>query len=482
MPYLMGAAIAGFQVDMGCPTIAAARCEDRSSDWYQWITTPRIVSNPVLFMSGDAPTKGPGFYELYEQDLDRASKELGSNALRLSIEWSRIFPTATFGVSTFEDLNALASADGVAYYHRLFAAMKVRGLRPMVTVNHYSLPLWIHDGNACNQNLDTCTQKGWAAPDVIVPEIAKYAGFVAREFGKEVDVWATENEPFSAVVLASYLLPSSTRTNPPGLYLKTDVAKAATVAMIEAHARMYDAIHANDTWDADNDGKPASVGLVYSVEAISPLTDNAQDKQTAENMRYFFNDLFLQGVAKGIVDKNWDGKTETRADLANRLDWLGVNYYARMKAQTNVIPTPLQLVTPYFTFNPLNMQADMNDPSGIYDVLHDVTKWGVPIIITETGVDQTTDPALGASWIAKTSQWLALAKSEGVDVRGYFTWSLTDNYEWNHGTKMKFGLYAVDAEKADKPRTARSAVTAFAKTAKNGGVVPADLAALFPIH
>jgi beta-galactosidase len=478
----MGAAIAGFQVDMGCPTIAAARCEDRSSDWYQWITTSRIVSNPVLFMSGDAPTKGPGFYELYQQDLDRAQKELGSNALRLSIEWSRIFPTPTFKAKTFAELTALASPDGLSYYHAIFAAMKARGLHPMVTVNHYSLPLWIHDGNACNQNFDTCTAKGWAAPDVIVPEIAKYAGFVAKEFGKEVDVWATENETFSAVVLPSYLIPSSTRVNPPGLYLKTDVAKAATVAMIEAHARMYDAIHANDAVDADGDGHAATVGLVYSVEAVTPLTNNAQDAKTADNMRYFMNDLFLQGVAKGILDRNWDGKTETHPELQNRLDWLGVNYYARVRAQTNVIPTPLQLVTPYFTFNPLNMQPDMNDPSGMYDVLKDVQKWGVPIIITETGVDQATDPALGASWIAKTSQYLARAKSEGVDVRGYFTWSLTDNYEWNHGTKMKFGMYAVDVDKADKPRTPRPAVEAFAQIAKNKGVVPNGLAALFPIQ
>lgn len=477
----MGAAIAGFQVDMGCPTVAAARCEDRASDWYQWITTSRIESNPVLFMSGDAPSKGPGFYELYQADMDLAQKELGSNALRLSIEWSRIFPKATFGAQSFAELTALASPDGLAYYHALFAAMKARGLRPMVTVNHYTLPLWIHDGNACNENFDTCTAKGWAAPDVIVPEIAKYAGFVAKEFGKEVDVWATENEPFSAVVLPSYLIPSSTRVNPPGLYLKTDAAKTATVAMIEAHARMYDAIHANDTVDADGDGHAATVGLVYSVEAVSPLTDNAQDAKTADNMRYFMNDLFLQGIAKGVLDRNWDGKTETVPELQNRLDWLGVNYYARVKAQTNVIPTPLQLITPYFTFNPLNMQPDMNDPSGMYDVLKDVQKWGVPIIITETGVDQAMDASLGASWIAKTSQYLAKAKSEGVDVRGYFTWSLTDNYEWNHGTQMKFGMYAVDVNDVRKPRTPRPAVAAFAKIAKNGGVVPSDLAALFPI-
>jgi len=66
-----------------------------------------------------------------------------------------------------------------------------------LTINHYTLPLWIHDGNACHQSLSTCTARGWLDKDRTVREIAKYAGFVAREFGAEVDLWATENEPFA---------------------------------------------------------------------------------------------------------------------------------------------------------------------------------------------------------------------------------------------------------------------------------------------
>ena len=71
--FVFGSAIAGFQVDMGCPTLPAAECEDRASDWYQWITTPRILDNPILFMSKEPPSTGPGFYESYEKDLDRAA-------------------------------------------------------------------------------------------------------------------------------------------------------------------------------------------------------------------------------------------------------------------------------------------------------------------------------------------------------------------------------------------------------------------------
>src|SRR5437870_5696791 len=89
--FLFGTAIAGFQADMGCPTVARAQCEDSASDWYQWITRPELVGDGSLHLNGDPPTAGPGFFELYRQDIDRAAAEVHSNALRLSIEWSRIF-------------------------------------------------------------------------------------------------------------------------------------------------------------------------------------------------------------------------------------------------------------------------------------------------------------------------------------------------------------------------------------------------------
>src|SRR5947209_20578296 len=85
--FLFGTAVAGFQVDMGCPTVLRAQCEDAASDWYQWITKPELIGDASAHLNGDPPTAGPGFYELYAQDLDRAKGELHSNALRLSIEW-----------------------------------------------------------------------------------------------------------------------------------------------------------------------------------------------------------------------------------------------------------------------------------------------------------------------------------------------------------------------------------------------------------
>src|SRR5262249_1600362 len=157
----------------------------------------------------------------------------------------------------YEALKGIASANGIAFYHRVFAEMKRRGLQPFVTVNHYTLPLWIHDGNACNQSLSDCIQSGqagWANPnrELIVGESAKYAGVLAREVGGEVDRGPRENGPFSAVVVPGFLIATADRSNPPGLsgpWMSVSGAKTAAAAMIEAHARMYDAIKENDSVD-----------------------------------------------------------------------------------------------------------------------------------------------------------------------------------------------------------------------------------------
>jgi beta-galactosidase len=482
--FVFGTAIAGFQVDMGCPTVSAELCEDRASDWYQWITTKRILDNPLLFMSKDPPSSGPGFYELFEKDLDLAAgkgpAELGTRALRLSIEWSRIFPRPTWDVSAHDSLKAIASKEGIDFYHRLFAAMKKRGLEPLVTVNHYSLPLWIHDGNACNQSFDDCVaagKAGWGDPSRgrIVNEITKYAAFLAKEYGGEVDRWATLNEPFSAVVVAGYIASSPMRSNPPGLsgpWMRIDAAKTATAAMIEAHARMYDAIKAFDKIDANGDGKAAEVGIVYPYSEILPSSPSADDAKQAENARYFFEDMFMDGVAEGRLDENWDkgpGKAPVRPELANRLDFVGVNYYFRFRAKSGgkIGNVQSSLLSPYLSFD---MTAPFEAaPEGIHPALMRAAKYKKPIYVTETGTTQDDEPR-GAAWVVKTLSGVRRAIADGADVRGYFAWSLMDNYEWNHGMGMKFGLYQVHP--TTKARALRDAGEAYREVVRTRDVSP----------
>jgi beta-glucosidase/6-phospho-beta-glucosidase/beta-galactosidase len=481
--FVFGTAIAGFQVDMGCPTVAAATCEDRASDWYQWITTDRIINNPLLFMSKDPPSKGPGFYELYESDLDLAATDLGNGAVRLSIEWSRLFPTPTFDANNHAALTAIASKDGIAFYHRLFAAMKKRGLTPFVTVNHYSLPLWIHDGNACNVNLDDCIASGhggWADPDRgrIVNELTKYAQFLAEEYGGEVDRWATLNEPFSAVVVAGYLISSPSRSNPPGLsgpFMRVDGAKTAATAMIEAHAHMYDVIKAFDKQDADGDGKNAEVGIVYPYSDIRPKDPSKpEDVKSAADAKYFFEDMFMDGVVLGRIDEQWDqapGAAPVRSDIAGRIDFIGVNYYFGFNAAPTPLAGPLQFISPHFNFDPIN-GFDGNDPTGIEDTLVKLyAKYKLPLYVTETGSVQD-DEHQGAAWIVKTLDGTRSAIKRGADVRGYFAWSLMDNYEWNHGMGMRFGLYEVNTDTKARKRRESGYVFSLMSKARD---VPQDL-------
>jgi beta-galactosidase len=476
--FLWGAAIAGFQVDMGCPTLSAAECEDRNSDWYDFLARRAELPDLQDRISVDPISASPGHWELYAQDFERAKSELGLNGLRISLEWSRIFPTATDGIEGYEALKAVANPKALAKYHAMLAALKMRGMTPLVTLNHYTLPLWIHDGVACHKDLKGCAHRGWLDRERTVREIAKYAGFCGKEFGAEVDLWATQNEPF-AVVLPGYLLPSAERLNPPAVSFQYDAAKTAMVAMIEGHARMYDALKANDLIDADGDGKASFVGLVYSIVPVVGKTDSKTDQRAAQNVFYLYNTAFLDGVAKGDLDAALNKKPVHREDLANRMDYLGINYYTRITV-TGVDSVSLPDLSPLTTFDPTNVELGEDYARGIYEMaMHVKDRYGLPSIITETGAQVQTDASLGASWLVRYATWTKRAIKDGADIRGFFYWSLIDNFEWNHGMAYKFGLYGIDKSDPLKKRSARSAVAAYLEITKAKDI-PAALETQFP--
>lgn len=475
---MWGAAVAGFQVDMGCPTLPASECDDPNSDWYQFITAPETKN--LDFMSGQPPSTGPGFWELYEQDLQRSKDDLSLNAFRMSLEWSRIFPTATDGIEGYDALKAVANAKALERYHQMFAAIRARGMTPLVTLNHYTLPTWIHDGVACHQNLSTCTKRGWLDKERTIREISKYAGFVAKEFGGEVDLWATENEPL-AVALPGYLAPSSDRANPPAVLLQFDSAKAVMLALIEAHARMYDAVKASDDQDSDGDGKAADVGLVFAMAPVKGKTDSRLDTRGAENTFYLYDLVFLDAVAKGDLDQNLDKNPVHRDDLAGRMDWLGINYYTRVTVE-GTADAQFPTMSPYTTFNPFTVQQWEDYPKGLYEMAMLVKdRYGIPSIITENGSAETQPGGSAPSYLARHVQWLKRARHDGADVRGYFYWTLMDNYEWNHGMNIRMGLYGVDKDDPQKTRTLREAAGVYSQIVRANDV-PQPVVDAYPIE
>lgn len=482
--FLWGAAIAGFQVDMGCPTIPAAQCDDPASDWYQWVTDQRILEKrEQLHFVGGPPSTGPGFYELFPEDLGRAKNELGLGSVRLSIEWSRIFPTSTEGIEGYEALKAVASVDGVAFYRRIFAKMKELGLVPLVTINHYTLPQWLHDGAECHLSLSTCTKRGWLDTRTVT-EARKYGLFVGREFGAEVDLWATLNEPL-ANTLAGYLSPGKDRVHPPGLSFQAKPAKTVTMNMIRGHAAMYDGLKEGDTTDIDGDGKASQVGLVFNMAPIIPADpDDGDDVQAAKNLFYLYDELFLTATIDGKLDVEAAGPEAAVVDpsLVGRMDYLGINYYTRITAD-GTVGSVLPEFSPLLTLNVVSPETKLYEdyPRGLYEMaMYVKNRWNLPIYITENGYSKPDDAAGLEAAMVETIGWMKKAVDEGADVRGYYWWSLMDNYEWNHGMEdYRFGLYAVDDEDPRKPRTRRPAVDVYARIVR-ANQVPDDLAAKYP--
>lgn len=475
-----GVAVAGFQVDMGCPTLDASACLDTGSDWYVWVTDPQLIAEHGNHLSGDLLSQGPGHWELYETDYDLAAGDLGLTAFRTSIEWSRIFPESTVGLESHDDLAAVADMDAVAHYRSMFEAMRARGLEPYVTLHHYTLPRWIHDAVGCHTDLEGCSPRGWLDRETIVAEIAKYAGFVAEELGDLVDQWITQNEPF-AVILAGYLFPSETRTNPPGVTMAFEEVKQVATAMIEAHARMYDAVWAADEEDADGDGEAAQVGLVFAVAPVYPIDPTEElDVIAAENTLYLYNLTFLNGVILGELDEDLDGVSEYREDLAHRMDWLGVNYYSVIEVQGRsyaVLPD----LSPLMTFDPFTYRINWNTPYGIYEALVLVRDRypDLPVVITENGFGDAEDTEGAREFLVEHLTWVSRAIRDGVDCRGYFYWSLIDNYEWNQGFGMRFGLYGIDPLDPTKERAHRAVAGDYAQIIA-GNRIPTDLLEAYP--
>jgi len=450
-----GTATAGFQVDMGCPTWSAERCEDRASDWYQWVTDEGIIANSALYVSGEPVSAGPGMWELFESDVAQMEAD-GMTAYRLSLEWSRLFPDGMAEqAQSVAELSAYADQDAVARYHEFFAALQQANIEPLVTLNHYTLPVWVHDGVACHADPDGCEASGWVDGDRITRLIGLYAGYVGGEFGGEVDQWATLNEPF-ATTLSGYAFPGADRSAPPGLSL--DIPKVVSVMQnqILGHGEMFHALEANDQIDANADGSSSEIGIVMNMTAIMARDETSEsDVRGAENMDYLYHRLYLDALTAGAWDENLDGVVDsTKPKLANTLDFIGINYYNRVDVAG--FPFPLYDDIPVFDFYP-EFSWDPY-PEGLEQVLDSAWAYGLPLYVTENGTPYVVER--GSEVLEEHLRGVESRLEAGVDVRGYFYWSYVDNYEWNHGFDLRFGLYELEPTTKERiPRAVRDTYT-----------------------
>jgi beta-glucosidase len=340
------------------------------------------------------------------------------------------------------------------------------GVRPLVTIHHFSNPVWVADprGTACTGGPTDTNLCGFGSPGgpQIIQQMADHAALLAQRFGDLVDEWGTVNEPVN-YLLAAYGI----GVFPPGNVSLTNLDHLAAVFRdyIAAHAAMYHAIKANDTVDADGDGIAATVGLSLSVadweptRANKPSTD-PEDLAARDRLVYLFHYLFADSVTLGMFDSNLDGTPdEPHPEWANTLDWLGVQYYMRagVSGDRPALPAPISL-TPCFSGIDVGSCRPAPDPTycvprmgyegwtdGIHDILHGFADRypGLPLVVTEAGIATDTG-ARRAENVVRVLESVARARDEGVDVRGYYHWSLTDNFEWAEGFGPHFGLYSVD--------------------------------------
>ena len=474
--FLWGTAISGFQTEMGGDPAG----NDTQSDWWVWAHDPdNIAGNKV---SGDLPENGsPRFWDEYRTIIRRyARRGLSTDAIRVSIEWSRIFPTSTQSVdasggitqAVLEQLDALADQDAVKHYRRILFRIRGARLVPFVTVNHFSLPLWIHDpiaardafvGVAPDAPPPTGFPGGWLDTSTI-EEFRKYSAYVAWKLGRYVDYWAPINEPLSVASGGYANIPGVVGSNfPPGVLSYTGLIRVV-LNMVEGQRVAYDAIKQWDLRDADRDGNPAVVGAVINLIHFEPATPgNANDIIGAEHASYLYNRLFPNAIFLGDVDVNVNGTIdpgEHRPDLVGHADFFGVNYYFRGRALK--LGGPITPAIPLFDFLPVTSYATPEHPfrppcpttctefgweiypPGLREVLTIAGSYARPVYITENGLADADDdqrPAYLVQHLAVLDQAIA----DGVaDVRGYFHWSLVDNFEWAEGYFPKFGLYRVD--------------------------------------
>lgn len=432
---------------------AATQIEDNnpSVDWYVWTAPPPEGLGKGTFV-GDA-ARG---YTLALADVELlAGTELDS--YRFSVEWARIEPQR-------DQIDEAA----LAHYDAFLDALSERGIRPMITLHHFSNPIWVDDPRAtdCADGPTDANLCGWNHPEggpLVAQEFRDHAALLAERFGDRVDEWATVNEPLN-YLLGAY----GQSTFPPGKDgILADIdgtVIAAARNYLAGHAAAYDALKAGDLADADGDGQPALVGFTHAVAEWVPardgaLSDDPDDLAARDRVVYVYHHLFVDALLQGGFDPEFDGTlSEPHPEWAGRLDWLGVQYYFRAGVTAQPGLMPKVNATPCFgaidfgacvpPLDPTYRVPAMNyehDPRGLLPLLQGLgARWpDLPLVVTESGI-ATLVGARRAEVVVRTLETIAEARDAGVDVRGYYHWSLFDNFEWALGFEPRFGLYSVD--------------------------------------
>lgn len=438
--FLWGAATSAYQIE-GSPLADGAG----ASIWHRFSHTPGRTAGSE---TGDVACD---HYRRWAEDVDLMA-DLGLAAYRFSVAWGRVMPE---GRGTVNEA-------GLGFYARLIDRLLKRGIRPCVTLYHWDLPAALDD------------RGGWLNTD-IAEWFADYACVMFRAFGDRVPMWATLNEPW-VVVDAGYLA----GVHAPG---HCDVFEAPIAAhnLLRAHGTAVQVYRAEAR---------QAIGLVVNLEPKEPASGSPDDVAATARAHAYMNRQFLDPVFKGrypeemrqIYGEAWPEFPPNDFDLIRQpLDFLGVNYYTRSVVRNDRAALPVRAAAVRQT---ASLHTDVGwevHPESLASTLLWVTReyGAMPIYITENGAAfPDPEPAAGSAEVADPlrveylrSHLLAAraAMDQGVDLRGYFVWSLLDNYEWAAGYAKRFGIVRVDP--ATQARTFKASARFYREVIRTQGAV-----------
>jgi beta-glucosidase len=435
--FLWGAATSAYQIE-GSPLADGAG----PSFWHRFVRTPGMVKD------GHTGDVACDHYRRYESDVE-LMKSLGLKAYRFSIAWARVLPEGRGRVN----------AAGLAFYERLVDKLLAAGIQPMATLYHWDLPAALDD------------RGGWLNPDV-ADWFADYARVVYRALDDRVKLWATLNEPW-VVTDGGYLH----GTLAPGHRNRFE-APIASHHLLRAHAKAVQAYRV--------EGKH-QVGLVVNIEPKVAASQSAADLAATERAHAYMNRQYLDPVLIGrypeemrdIFGEAWPDWPAADMELIREpIDFLGINYYTRSVVKHDDANYPVRAASvrqEQATYTEMGWEVFAQ---GLTDTLVWIKqRYGsIPQYVTENGAatfdppvaeDGRIDDPLRVAYFRKHLGAIADAIRQGVDLRGYFAWSLLDNLEWALGYSKRFGIVHVDFE--TQQRTPKASARYYADViAKHG--------------
>ena len=425
--FLFGAATSSYQIE-GHGFGGAG-----STHWDTFAATP---GNVVRAEHGQVACD---HYHRWEDDLDLL-KAGNFDVYRFSTSWARVLPEG----------RGTPNAEGLDFYDRLVDGLLERGLKPAVTLYHWELPSPLADLG------------GWRNRD-IADWFAEFTEVIMDRIGDRVWSAAPINEPWCVGWLSHFL-----GQHAPGLRDIRATARAMHHVLL-AHGRSIQAMRAV--------GVP-NLGAVCNFEYAEPADDSREAEQAAATYDAYYNRFFLSGIFRGRypaealaglephLPAGWE---DDFAIISTPVDWCGLNYYTRKLIAPNDEPWPSHEEVE----GPLPKTAMGWEiyPDGLYHFLkrtHEDYTQGLPLYVTENGManpdvirDGAIDDQVRIDYLAAHLRRVRLAISEGVPVRGYFTWSLMDNYEWALGYEKRFGLVHVDFDSLQRtPKASYHALAA----------------------